>query len=104
MKITVTEALKLAAQHIRVGFCGGYVISMPYNGLNDVDGPVSAPRRTYDFRNARRACRRQRITSVIEAVTGDLEYASKAEYDLTDYDDGSDWRKVARAYVNEYKG
>jgi hypothetical protein len=100
----ITEALKLAEKHIRVENCGhSYIVVRPYYRLADVDGPTSTGNTT-DFFRARLACRHDRITSVVEAVTGDIEYANQVDGDLYNNDDGTDWRKVARQYVNEYKG
>lgn len=102
----ITEALALAQKHIFVSYAGGYYVSKPFHGLADAGGPTLAPYHTLPYHQAIAACRIDRITAVVEAVTGDCDYAQECRYEM-ELDPArswfDDWRSQARHYVRKHR-
>jgi hypothetical protein len=101
--MNITTAIKTARRHIYVTPVGNqYDVSCPYYGLKQVDGPTSASTTSTDYWKARAHCRAVRVGEVVEAVTGDTNYALNCQYDAHARYAGEPWESLARRMVREY--
>jgi hypothetical protein len=103
-RLTITEALRRAQQHIYVARLGdGFYVARPYYGIIDPRGPTTSPSSTTDYYRARFSARRARIAQTVAAVTGDPDLATDVFYSLdSGYFRGlevRDWRETARRII-----